>query len=380
VKPTWIIWIATAAVSAACTSPGHTADERSVASVATATPELTDLASSIEAGGIVRSRVTAIIASRVMAPIVDVRVRAGDRVRRGDVLVTLDARDLRANDARAQATTLSAVESVRAAEADVRAAESAAHLARLTHDRVATLQAKRSATTDELDQAAAALATAEAQHGAAQARLAAATAGREAAKAAADAAAVTTTYATLTAPFAGIVTERSAEPGSMAAPGSSLLTLEDPATYRLEVRLDDTRAAQIAPGGNAAVQLDDRDPSMSGQIAEIARIDPASHTFLVKLDLPAGLAVRSGQFGRATFAGPSRRALTIPASALIRRGQLTFVFLLGSDQRTHLQPVSIGTVAGDRVEVLAGVRQTDRVVTSPQASLADGAAVAGKQS
>jgi multidrug efflux pump subunit AcrA (membrane-fusion protein) len=350
-----------------------------VATVVTATPELTDLASSIEAGGIVRSRVTAIVASRVMAPIIDVRIRAGDRVRRGDVLVTLDAREMHAQDARAQATALSAVESVRAAEADVRAAESAAKLARLTHDRVATLQAKRSATTDELDQAAAALATAEAQHGAAQARLAAATAGREAAKAAADAAAVTTTYASLTAPFDGIVTERSAEPGSMAAPGSALLTLEDPATYRLEVRLDDTRAAQIAPGGDAAVQLDDRDTSMPGHIAEIARIDPASHTFLVKIDLPAGVAVRSGQFGRATFGGPSRRALTIPASALIRRGQLSFVFVLGSDQRTHLQPVSIGTVARDRVEVLAGVRHSDRVVASPQASLADGTAVAGKQ-
>ena len=112
---------------------------------------------------------------------------------------------------------------------------------------------------------------------------------------------------------------------------------------------------------------------------EIARVDPTSHTFLVKVDLPAGLAVRSGQFGRATLAGPSRRALTIPASALIRRGQLTFVFVLGSDQHTHLQPVSIGTITSDRVEVLAGVRQSDLVVTSPQASLADGTTVAGKQ-
>src|SRR4029078_11963898 len=116
-----------------------------------------------------------------------------------------------------------------------------------------------------------------------------------------------------------------------------------------------------------------------GHIVEIARIDPTSHSFVVKLDLPAGLAVRSGQFWRATFARPTRPALTIPASALIRRGQLTFVFILGSDQHTHLQPVSIGTITSDRVEVLAGVRQSDRVVTSPQASLADGTAVAGKQ-
>lgn len=375
-KPTWIILIGAAAFSAACdSSPGHKPDERTAAPVVTAAAEVTDLASSIEAGGVVRARVTALIASRVMAPIVDVRVRAGDRVRRGDVLVTLDARDLRANDARAQAATLSATESVHAAEADVRATGSAVQLARLTHDRIATLQAKRSATSEELDQAVATLSAAEAQHAAAQARLAAATAGRNAAKAAADAAAITATYATLTAPFDGAVTERSAEPGSMAAPGSPLLTLEEPTTYRLEVRLDETRAAQVAPGRDAVIQLDDREASVTGRVVEIAHVDPMSHTFLVKLDLPAGMAVRSGQFGRATFAGPSRRVLTIRASALVRRGQLTFVFVLGPDEHAHLQPVSIGTVTGDRVEVLAGLHQSDLVVTSPEPSLADGSAI-----
>jgi multidrug efflux pump subunit AcrA (membrane-fusion protein) len=376
-KPSWIVLIGAAALSAACgSSPGHEPDERAVAPTVTAAAEMADLASSIEAGGIIRARVTALVASRVMAPIIDVHVRAGDRVQRGDVLVTLDGRDLRANDARAQAATLSAAESVRAAEADVRATESAAQLARLTHDRIVTLHAKRSATTEELDQAVATLSTADAQHAAAQARLAAATAGRDAAKAAADAAAVTATFATLTAPFGGIVAERNAEAGSMATPGSPLLTLEDPTTYRLECRLDDTRAAQVTPGRAATIQLDDREASMTGRVVEIARVDPMSHTFLVKLDLPAGVTVRSGQFGRATFAGPSRRALTIPLSALARRGQLTFVFVRGSDGRAHLQPVSIGAVSGDRVEVLAGVRQGDRVVTSPEPSLADGNAIA----
>jgi multidrug efflux pump subunit AcrA (membrane-fusion protein) len=378
VTPTWIVLIGAAAFSVACaSSPGHRSEERPATPAATAPAEVTDLASSIEAGGVVRARVTAVIASRVMAPIVDVRVRAGDRVRRGDVLVALDARDLHANDARARAATVSAAESVRAAEADVRATESAVQLARLTHDRVTVLQAKRSATNEELDQAVATLSAAEAQHAAAQARLAAATAGREAAEAAADAAAVSVTYATLTAPFNGIVTERSAEPGSMAAPGSPLLTLEDPTAYRLELRLDDTRASQVTPGRDAAIQLHDREAPITGRVVEIARVDPMSHTFLVKLDLPAGLTVRSGQFGRATFAGPSRRALTIPASALVRRGQLTFVFVPGAEARARLQPVSIGAVAGGRVEVLAGVRPGDRVVTSPEPSRLDGSTIAG---
>ena len=377
-RHTGIPLIAVVALSASCaTPPAHKTDDRAIAPVRTEAAEMTEVASSIEAGGVVRARVTAVIASRVLAPIVDVRVRAGDRVRRGDVLVTLDARDLRANDVRAQAATTSAAESARAAEADVKATDATVHLARLTHDRVAALQAKRSATIEELDQATAALSAAEAQLAAAQARLAAAAAGRDAAKASADAASVTTTYATLTAPFAGIVAERSAEAGSMAAPGSPLLTLEDPTTYRLEVRLDEARASIVAPGTDAAIRFDGGDSSITGHVVEIARVDSASHNFLVKIDLPAGSTVRSGQFGRASFSGAPRRAVTIPVSALLRRGQLTFVFVTDSDQRAHLRPVSTGATAGDRIEVLAGLQQGDRVVASPSPALGDGAALRG---
>jgi multidrug efflux pump subunit AcrA (membrane-fusion protein) len=378
VKYIWIIWIGIAVFPAACASTaGPQSEQRAAVSLVTAPAELTDLPSPVEAGGIVGARVTAVIASRVMASIVEVRVAAGDRVRRGDVLVMLDTRDLRAADLRAQASTLSAAESVRAADAEVRATESALQLARLTHDRIAALQTKRSATAAELDQAIAARSAAEAQHAAAQARLAAATAGRDAAQATADAAAVTTTYGTLTAPFDGVITDRTAEPGSMAAPGAPLLTLEDPSTYRLEVRLDETRAALVTRGGEAAIHFDDRDTSFNGQIIEIARVNPASHSFLVKIDLPAGLEVRSGQFGRASFSGPRRRTVTVPSSALLRRGQLTFVFVADADRRVHLRPVSTGAAAGGRTEVLAGLVEGDRVVTSPPPTLGDGDAVAG---
>jgi RND family efflux transporter MFP subunit len=345
--------------------------------VATAPAETIELPSSIEAGGIVRARITALVASRVMATITAVHVRAGDRVRRGDPLVTLDARDFHADQTRAEAALLSASESARAAESDVRAAESSVQLARLTHDRVAALQAKRSATVEELDQAVAALAGAEAQRAGAQARLAAATAGRDAAMAAADAAGVMSTYASVTAPFDGIVTERNAEAGSMATPGAPLLTLDDPTTYRLEVRLDEARAALVSSGTTVDVRLDTGDATLAGRVSEVARVDPASHGFLVKIDLPATAGLRSGQFGRARFSGAPRHALTAPASAVVRRGQLTFVFVADADRRARLRPVSIGDTAGDRVEVLAGLRQGEPVVIAPEASLRDGAPIAG---
>ena len=375
-------FVLAAFAGASCASqPPQTANDRAAVTVAVDRVDVRDVASSFEAGGIVRARATALIAGRVMAPIIHVHVNPGDHVRRGAVLVTLDARDIQANKDRAVAASLSAAEAAHAAEADVRGAESTLMLARATHDRMAALQAKRSATAQELDQAVAALAAAEAQRASAQARVAAANSARDAAQASVESATVTATYAVLTAPFDGLVTERRADPGSMATPGLPLLVLEDPATYRLEVQLDEARAALVQIGATVSVRLDnatgEAEAWSSGRVAEIARVDPASHAFLVKVDLPASGSLRSGLFGRARFSGPTRRALTVPTSALINRGQLTFVYTVDAEGRARLRPISIGSADHDRTEVLAGIREGDAIVTSPSPLLADGGRVTG---
>jgi len=343
--------------------------------------EIADLPSPFEAGGVVRARSTAVIASRVMAPITDVLVRPGDRVRRGAPLVRLDAREISATGARATAALNAARQSAGAAESDTRAAEAGLRIARLTHDRIAALHAKRSATPQELDQATASLSAAEAQLGGSVARAAAATAARDEAQASVQGAQIAASYAVLSAPFDGLVTERSVDPGTMATPGAPLLTLEDSATFRLEVRLDEARAAQVAVGQTADVSVSEttaRPATWSpARIVEVARLDAVSHGFVVKIEVPDAAHVRSGQFGRARFQGPARRTLTVPASAAVRRGQLTFVFAVDADGLARLRPISTGTIAADRVEVLAGVHEGDRVVTNPPASLSDGARIAG---
>jgi multidrug efflux pump subunit AcrA (membrane-fusion protein) len=376
-------FVLAAVMSASCASgPQRTATDSPPVAVAVVRVDKRDIAASFEAGGVVRARATALIASRVMAPVTQVHVNPGDRVRRGAALVTLDGREIQANKGRAEATSLSAVEAARAAEADVRGAESALVLARATHDRMAGLHDKRSATAQELDEAVAALAAAEAQRASAQARLAAANAARDAAQASVEAATVTATYTVLTAPFNGIVAARRADAGSMATPGAPLLVVEDPGTYRLEVQLDEARAALVHVGTTVSVRLDNAqregDPWTSGRVAEIARVDPASHAFLVKIDLPASASLRSGLFGRARFPEPPRWALTVPASALINRGQLTFVYTVDAEDRARLRPISVGSVDRDRAEVLAGLREGDAIVTNPPLSLADGTRVAGE--
>ena len=202
------------------------------------------LASSLEAGGVVASRTTAVIASRIMAPVAAVHVRAGDRVRRGAPLVTLDGRELDANRARAIATLASAAESQLAAESELRSAQAALTLARATHDRIRTLHDQRSATPQELDQAVSALDVADAQFKQAQAHRSAANAAHDAARAASDAAGIANSYATLSAPFDGVVTERAVDPGSMANPGTPLVTLEEGTAFRVEVSLDESRRGE----------------------------------------------------------------------------------------------------------------------------------------
>jgi RND family efflux transporter MFP subunit len=376
--------IVAAALAAGCaTAPPPSQVDAPPVTVTLGLAEAADLPSLVEAGGVVRARSTAVIASRVMAPIVDVLVRPGDRVRRGAPLVRLDAREINAAGARASAALDAARQSAEAAASDVRAADAGLRMARLTHDRIAALHAKRSATPQELDQATANLSAAEAQLGGAVARAAAATAARDEAQAAGQGAQIAASYAVLTAPFDALVAERTVDPGTMATPGAPLLSLEDATAFRLEVKLDEARAAQVAVGQTVEVNVGETTAASAswspGRIVEVARLDAASHGFVVKIDLTDAAHLRSGQFGRARFSGPARRTLTVPATALLRRGQLTFVFAVETDGVARLRPVSVGAAVGDRVEVLAGAHQGDRVVTSPPASLLDGTRVAGAQ-
>ena len=368
-----------ALTGAACSTTPEAAPTSTATPIAvtTATAAMTALPATFEAGGIVRARLSAAVASRVMAPVTDVRVRAGDRVRKGDPLVWLDAREMTANRDRAAAAATAAQESSSAAAADVAAAEAHLELARATHQRIADLASKQSATPQELDQAVAALRAADAQLRAAQARRAAAAAGEHAAAAATSAADTGLSYTRLLAPFDAVVSERAIDPGAMATPGLPLLVLEDVSSLRLEVRVDEARASQLQVGQPVEVQAgaertDGGSTWTPARITEVARVDAASHTFVVKIDLPGDAPVRSGSFARARFSGAPRTTLTIPAAALVQRGQLTFVFAIDQGSLARLRAVSAGATTDGRVELLAGLSAGDVIVVNPPPSLTDG--------
>jgi len=329
-----------------------------------------------EAGGVVRARLVAPVASRVLAPVAEVRVHSGAHVRRGEPLVLLDVRELQAQADRASATLAATEQSVRAAESEKDGADAGLTLASTSFDRISGLYAKRSATRQELDESTAALQMARARASTAAARVAEAQSALAAARSGASAASITAAYATIAAPFDGVITERLVDPGAMASPGAPLLTIEDPSSFRLEVRLDEARATRIAVRQAAELQIDS-DKWTTGRVAEVSRIDPASHGFVVKIDVPSSIGCRSGAFGRARFTLGSRSAVTVPSSALVRRGQMTFVFAVDRDGLARLRPVSPGATEGSRVEMLAGVQAGDDLVLDPTVSLTDGVRVRG---
>jgi multidrug resistance efflux pump len=357
------------ATVAGCSTPRADAASVDAAPIAvTVAPvRMTDVTSSIDSGGVVQARTTATITSRILAPVREVRVSPGDRVRAGQTLIVLDGDDLASGARAARAAALAAEQGSKAAAAELQAAEAGLVLARASHDRVAGLQVRRSATAQELDDATATLRSAEARMAGASARASQAASSVESARAASDQAAITAAFTTIAAPFDGMVSGKMIEPGNMASPGLPLIRLEDTREFRLEVRVDESRIGQVRHGDRVPVFLGTGTASIAGTVVEVSRaVDADARAFLVKIALPDAPGLRSGEFGKARFTGTPRRALTIPPSAIVRRGQLTSVFVV--DQGV----AALRLVNVDESEVLAGLAESELVILSPPAGVADG--------
>lgn len=290
--------------------------------------------------GSVQSRIPVDAASRVMAAVSEVRVRAGQRVRRGQVLVVLDSADLKAHVARA--------------EGELAAAR--AELARTAADqeRFSALFSRGSVTKREMESAQAAYRTANASVAQANAAVAAARAALK--------------YATVVSPVDGIVAERSVEPGDIALPGKPLVRLYDENALRVELHVPEALAERVRLGTPLAVWIDATGQRVTTAVNEVVpEADPSSRSFLVRAPLPSGHGLRPGMFARASFTAGSENILTVPRAAVASVGQLDTVRVI-SRGAVEMREVSVGRTLGDRVEVLAGLRAGDKVVLDSRAS------------
>ena len=215
-----------------------------------------DTAERLEAGGVVAARESASISSRIVATIAGIRVKAGDRVRAGDVLITLDARDVTEHTGQARASAVAAEKALTQARTEQSAAEAEHRLATAWQKRIATLHARNSATDQERDEAEARLSAAAARLAGTQAGIEGADAHLASARAAVGVATATESFTTVRAPFDGLVTERLTDPGNLAAPGVPLLRIESDGARQVVVRVDEARAAYVHAGDRVSVLID----------------------------------------------------------------------------------------------------------------------------
>ncbi len=307
----------------------------------------------LESVGTIHAAETAQLSSQMMGNVVAVTVREGDRVHRGQLLASIDEAQPRVALERAQA-------GLTAADHEVAAVAAEAVLADATMKRYQMLFDKKSVSPQEMDEV-------KARSQAANARHEMALSSQAQAKAALAQARTAFEYTRIVAPFDGTVTERKVDPGALAAPGMPLLTIEGSGRFRLEVNVDENGLGYVKLGQVVPVVFDAvADQPLTGKVVLIApAADPGSRSFVVKIELPAVPALRSGLFGRARFPKGERRSLMIPRNSLIPRGQLQTVYVIGADGTASVRYLTLGSTSGDQVEALSGISAGERIVVAP---------------
>jgi RND family efflux transporter MFP subunit len=220
-----------------------------------------------EATGTVRARSSATISAKLMGYVREVKVEAGERVREGQVLVTLDTRDLDVNSRRAEAAREEVRTAVPEADSAVAAAKADLDLAQVTFGRMQDLFQKKSLSDQEFDEASARLKAAQAAYDIARARRVQMNSKLAQVDQEVRSAEVARSYADVVAPFAGLITAKSVEPGNLALPGTPLLTIEREGTYRLEAAVEESHLAAIRVGQPVSVTLDSIDHPIEARIS-----------------------------------------------------------------------------------------------------------------
>jgi len=180
-------------------------------------------------------------------------------------------------------------------------------------------------------------------------------------------------YAVVRAPFDGLVARKFAEAGDFASPGVPLLEIEGVGAFQVEAGIPDSLAGALQPGASADITIPSAGATFAAPLAELSSAaDTNAHTVTAKFTVPAGVAVRSGQFARVQVPGAPARVLLVPVAAVSRLGQMERVFVVGAGNRAGLRLVKTGAMRGNRLEILAGLDDGERVVLTPSAALREG--------
>lgn len=297
--------------------------------LATVIAEVREVDRTYPAEAVVEAVRQATLAAQVTGRILEARVDVGARVKAGEVLMRIDTRE--------------AAEALAGAQAQY--TQSKANLTR-----VRDLYAQKFVSQAALDKA-------EADN-----RTAAANAAR---------AGATSSHAVIVAPFAGVIAQRMAEPGEMANPGRPLISLFEPGDMRVVASIPQYKLADVRQALRGKIEFPGQPDWMEAQRIEVLpTIDPVSHAVRVRLYLPdtnkLSASIVPGLFARAHFVIGSAKKLLVPASTIVRRGELTGLYVLDEQGKPRLRQVRLGEKAAEgQIEILAGLKAGEKVILDP---------------
>lgn len=267
----------------------------------------------------------AVVGAQVAGRVLEVKVDAGQVVKKGDLLMRIDARE---------------------AEEGARAAAALYANAKVSYDRTKSLVTQKFMSSATLDKA--------------RADLDAASANRAAAGA-------SQSHATIVSPINGIVARRHAELGDMATPGKPLFTIYEPGGLRVTASVPQYRLKDMRAVKTARVEFPELGKWVEAtSVVLLPTADATTHVSQVRVALPAVPDATPGMFARVHFVIGQAEKLTVPAIAVLRRGEVAAVYVLTTDKRLSLRQLRLGDAVGQgEIEVLAGLVSGDRVITDP---------------
>lgn len=308
--------------------------------LSTTSVEYRDVDETFSAEGVIEAVKQATVASQVYGRVIAIYFDVGDAVKKGEVIMRIDEHE--------------ASHALAGREAEVAQARANLQNAKAQYERTRSLFEQKFISAASLDKA-------QSDYRAAQANLTAMLAG-------AEQAAATKEFSTIVAPYGGVVAARHVEVGEMATPGKPLMTGFDPKDMRAVVAVPQYKVNKIQPQGSALVEFPTLKRSVRAtQITIIPTADIKTHTTRVRLDLPTGIAgAYPGMFVRANFVVGRARKLVAPVSAIIRRSEVTAVYVVTDKDVLQLRQVRLGEQAGEQgIEILAGLTAGEIIALEP---------------
>jgi HlyD family secretion protein len=361
--------------------------------VDTLTMRLKKIPDRLELSGTIQPVDSAVLSTRITGRIKTLALQEGDRVKRGQVVARIDVADIAAQNAQAQAGVGQSQAGLAQSKANLNQfksqqveAKASLNLAKINQSRTAQLRKEGAISQSQLDQARTALDVAQAKVAQiasairqGEAAIAQSQADIAQAKAGVGAASANISYGIIRAPFDGVVTQKLAYAGETTTPGSSLLKLENTDRLRLETAVPESDLRFIHIDQSVVVKIDALEEKQTAKVKQIVpTADPNSRSFIVKVPLKNSGHLISGMFGRIELTRGSREAIMIPAHALVRRGQLEGIYAADANNQANLRWVKTGRVQDGQIEIVSGLTNGDRIITSHLQQLSDGQSITSR--